>query len=630
MQFNEKLKQLRAQKGIPQAELAKKIFVSRSAVAKWESGLGLPSEQSLNMLAEYFGIEVSELISDPTVEKVLITKNNTISKQKICIISISVLAVIAVAVLITLCVCFINNPSKPIITRQLIFETEKGIDTKKINNYFDGEISVDGNFADTRTFEIKRGVAEVRLPQLFVKTTVNGDASYERVEYSNLVFSCSDNIVIRCEQDTDDMVYISVFPHEYHAIEFNDWANIKYGEFLISIRVFRNHIAVESFTVGFFDKSSEIGLTHSKSLLSDIKPYDASYTHYEYEIEKIVRPNGEEYSGDLSEYAYIDKNYLTTTKNIEIGSVIYISATTDYDNVKSNVFAATVVRVAIDNILFRSSPVVSYIYVGESITLYLTCLHDDATFNVLGEQATVTLLTPELATLEETDDGWLLTATDDKTSDGEKIYIKVETPEGVSETFSWRISELKIPIESIKLINLDTGEELDEVTYINRNGTLRLMAVVTPTNATYEKINYNFFVDLPNSGRYVQFSDDGILTVSDNAPFDMEISVSASAARVRSGAYKIIVKQVQVESVNSTCEATVIHLNEIITFTLDYSPNNADIESKQFVLLDEIDGVYISGTRIYVSPKAPVGTQFSVQVIFNGVESNILTFTVVE
>ena len=39
MQFNERLKELRLKKGISQAELAKAIFVSRSAVAKWENGL---------------------------------------------------------------------------------------------------------------------------------------------------------------------------------------------------------------------------------------------------------------------------------------------------------------------------------------------------------------------------------------------------------------------------------------------------------------------------------------------------------------------------------------------------------------------------------------------------------------
>ena len=47
MEFSEKLKELRQQKGVSQTKLAADIHISRSAVAKWENGLGLPSEDSL-------------------------------------------------------------------------------------------------------------------------------------------------------------------------------------------------------------------------------------------------------------------------------------------------------------------------------------------------------------------------------------------------------------------------------------------------------------------------------------------------------------------------------------------------------------------------------------------------------
>jgi len=53
MQFHEKLKALRHQKGISQAALAEKVFVSRSAVVKWENGLGLPSDYSLISLLKF-------------------------------------------------------------------------------------------------------------------------------------------------------------------------------------------------------------------------------------------------------------------------------------------------------------------------------------------------------------------------------------------------------------------------------------------------------------------------------------------------------------------------------------------------------------------------------------------------
>ena len=39
MEFCDKLKELRAEKGISQTKLAADIHISRSAVAKWENGI---------------------------------------------------------------------------------------------------------------------------------------------------------------------------------------------------------------------------------------------------------------------------------------------------------------------------------------------------------------------------------------------------------------------------------------------------------------------------------------------------------------------------------------------------------------------------------------------------------------
>ena len=82
MEFSEKLRELRMQKNISQAKLAADIHISRSAVAKWENGLGLPSDESLKLLAEYFGVAVDELITNKTNEEVLVSKNKTIDQQK--------------------------------------------------------------------------------------------------------------------------------------------------------------------------------------------------------------------------------------------------------------------------------------------------------------------------------------------------------------------------------------------------------------------------------------------------------------------------------------------------------------------------------------------------------------------
>ena len=82
MEFHEKLKELRNAKSVSQAKLAADIHISRSAVAKWENGLGLPNDESLKMLADYFGVTVDELISNKQNEEILVSKNKTIDQQK--------------------------------------------------------------------------------------------------------------------------------------------------------------------------------------------------------------------------------------------------------------------------------------------------------------------------------------------------------------------------------------------------------------------------------------------------------------------------------------------------------------------------------------------------------------------
>ena len=61
MQFKDKLKELRINAGLSQKQLADAIFISRSAVAKWENGLGLPSKVSYDALLDYFGITEESL-----------------------------------------------------------------------------------------------------------------------------------------------------------------------------------------------------------------------------------------------------------------------------------------------------------------------------------------------------------------------------------------------------------------------------------------------------------------------------------------------------------------------------------------------------------------------------------------
>ena len=67
MKFCEKLQELRKKRGLTQEELAEQLYVSRTAISKWESGRGYPSIDSLKAIAKYFSVSVDDLLSGDTV-----------------------------------------------------------------------------------------------------------------------------------------------------------------------------------------------------------------------------------------------------------------------------------------------------------------------------------------------------------------------------------------------------------------------------------------------------------------------------------------------------------------------------------------------------------------------------------
>ena len=83
MEFGEKLQSLRKQRGLTQEELSEALYVSRTAVSKWESCKGYPGIDSLKAISEFFSVSIDELLSS---EKVLTIaeKENKQSIKNIC------------------------------------------------------------------------------------------------------------------------------------------------------------------------------------------------------------------------------------------------------------------------------------------------------------------------------------------------------------------------------------------------------------------------------------------------------------------------------------------------------------------------------------------------------------------
>ena len=103
MEFKDKLKQIRKEHGISQQALADAIFVSRSAIAKWESGLGYPNASSMTALTEYFEVD-ERYFETEEVENVIVEKNKDISLLKTIILCVVTIAIFVGSVALTLAI----------------------------------------------------------------------------------------------------------------------------------------------------------------------------------------------------------------------------------------------------------------------------------------------------------------------------------------------------------------------------------------------------------------------------------------------------------------------------------------------------------------------------------------------
>lgn len=83
MEFGEKLQLLRKERGLTQEELAEALYVSRTAVSKWESGRGYPSIDSLKVISGFFSVTVDELLSGEKLIS-LAQKENRENIRKLC------------------------------------------------------------------------------------------------------------------------------------------------------------------------------------------------------------------------------------------------------------------------------------------------------------------------------------------------------------------------------------------------------------------------------------------------------------------------------------------------------------------------------------------------------------------
>ena len=65
METKDVILELRTKKGLSQDELAEKIYVTRQAVSRWETGETVPNTETLKLLSKFFDVSINTLLGSP-------------------------------------------------------------------------------------------------------------------------------------------------------------------------------------------------------------------------------------------------------------------------------------------------------------------------------------------------------------------------------------------------------------------------------------------------------------------------------------------------------------------------------------------------------------------------------------
>lgn len=99
MKFNEKLQELRKNRGLTQEELAEILYVSRTAISKWESGRGYPNIESLKDISKFFSVSIDDLLSGEKLISIAENENKS-NIQNICDLLFGIVDIMSILLII--------------------------------------------------------------------------------------------------------------------------------------------------------------------------------------------------------------------------------------------------------------------------------------------------------------------------------------------------------------------------------------------------------------------------------------------------------------------------------------------------------------------------------------------------
>lgn len=376
MEFKDKLKTLRKSKYLSQEALAKELYVSRSLIARWEAGLCLPTMESLEKIADYFGVDKDGLIEKNITSEKLVEKNITINKFKRRLIY----SLIGIGFLFIIASCFffiiINNKEEyidktPTITKiefvpiydqrcvdDLNYGIEESLDISVINH---NEIMTnilskslkeyDNSLKDNKYFLYSGGVQQVKIyfnnpyNVEFYQVSLDGDNAGYSVEGDKIIIK--DNYILIEEFDVDEEGLLNLELKVTTRLNWSDEngaGNIKECYYLFdneNIKVYIGDVYSYSSVsnVKKFNDSVqfEISSEFNPGSYGKLIIYDSNYNkvdEYVFDTEK----DREKYIFEMSES---NVYYYVMLFISDIGGSIYkpVVLVTDYGMFRKNIFS---------------------------------------------------------------------------------------------------------------------------------------------------------------------------------------------------------------------------------------------------------------------------------------------------
>jgi transcriptional regulator with XRE-family HTH domain len=81
MELKDKIQKIRKENGLTQEQFANALFVTRTAVSKWETGRGVPNIESLKLMANIYKISLDELLNANEIIEVAENENKENSRR---------------------------------------------------------------------------------------------------------------------------------------------------------------------------------------------------------------------------------------------------------------------------------------------------------------------------------------------------------------------------------------------------------------------------------------------------------------------------------------------------------------------------------------------------------------------